>query len=399
MFNYNYLTPCNPGRDQYNTDFANDGWANEYSGSTPVNTATVTFATNHHVESIQVLDGAGVGRLQIFVTGQSTPVVDYVTNDYGVWKTFPVNIPSASSFTIQRTSEGPTIGRIVFKGKPVSGSYATACCAGGTGYITIGASPTSNTLLSSLIPATLLSGTATDKKIIVNGTLTIDPGAAMSNMYTFNNSRFYMQPGAKILVKDQKTLQIQAQSALDGCSQMWNGIELEAGGKLNLDNATVRDAQRGVNVLRTTTTLASPTLLTFNKAVFEKNYYGLYVGTNTVTADFSTASSINKSFFDGNEVDMKPCFSGQTECAARSYIGIYVHSATLNVGGASYDPVLMRVIPVQFRDFYTSGYVVGDEAAGTARNRGPDGADPCGQRAENFCGKPTRQQCGRVPSA
>lgn len=356
MFDYNYLTPCNPARDQYNTDLVADGWTETIPGvGLDANEVTVTFSPAQNIESVQLLDGGGTGMVEFFFNGQTTAAISYLLDGYGVWKTFPYIQNSVTSVKIKRTkiSEVPTINRIIFKGKATSGgSYATACCAGGAGYITVGTSPTSNTTLSSLISSSILpsTGTATDKNIIVNGTLTIDPGSSINNTYTFERTRFYMQSGAKISVQNQKTLKLTAKTALEGCTQMWNSVEMQAGSKLNMDEATIRDAWRGVNVLRTTTTLASPTLLTLNKSIFEKNYFGVYIASNSITSDFSTLSSINKSIFDGNLSDMKPCYSGQTNCAARANTGIYVHSATLNLGFASDETV-----PVQFKDLYYSG--------------------------------------------
>jgi len=86
-------------------------------------------------------------------------------------------------------------------------------------------------------------------RIVNRGTILVDQD------FTFvNNSKVYMDEGAKITVLDNAHLTFSDQTKVLGCFEMWNSIEVQPGGELTIkDLVQVRDGIQAINALPNST--------------------------------------------------------------------------------------------------------------------------------------------------
>ena len=127
-------------------------------------------------------------------------------------------------------------------------------------------------------PGTLISGTITSSPA-ANTTLRVAGNITISGNITFTANNVKVQPGVTITVASNATLNITG-SHFYGCENMWQGIKVLPGGKVNIQpyvvNSTVtkttliEDAVVGIDFLPLTTQ-QSVMLLQVNNATFNKN--------------------------------------------------------------------------------------------------------------------------------
>jgi hypothetical protein len=92
------------------------------------------------------------------------------------------------------------------------------------------------TLPSSITNATaVLASTENTQNYLITGTLVINKNVS------FVNCRFYMSPGAKIIVKNGYTLKVNS-SRFFGCDKLWEGIRVENGSTLIMTASRIEDA-------------------------------------------------------------------------------------------------------------------------------------------------------------
>ncbi len=134
----------------------------------------------------------------------------------------------------------------------------------------------------------------------------------LSDDYTFSGSNLRMQPGARILVKNNSTLTIES-SYLHGCTRMWRGIELEPGATLIVqDNSTVADAQYAIyaDVLAASETEWINIELT--DAHFLRNYVSVYIAPPLAFKQRYVNLHAIDNLFNGGTANLLTPFNGQT---------------------------------------------------------------------------------------
>ncbi|AEA43589.1 peptidase M10A and M12B matrixin and adamalysin [Fluviicola taffensis] len=141
----------------------------------------------------------------------------------------------------------------------------------GTAAITVSPCPDCGT-------GTLISGTVTTSPT-ANTTLRVASNTTISGNVTFTGNNVKIQPGVTITVASTATLNITG-SHFYGCENMWQGIVVQPGGKVNMQpyivsstvtkTPLIEDAVIGVDFLPVTTQ-QSVILLQVNNATFNKN--------------------------------------------------------------------------------------------------------------------------------
>jgi hypothetical protein len=212
---------------------------------------TLTFNQPYHIDLIRFLDGNDVGNLEVYYdTDQndpfdnSTPLI-YNTLYFDEWKSlvFPACSSSIKRLKFKLNSGYSSLVRkIAIYGEPQSGELPLECCG------------TSSALVVTDQNASAVQGLNTAQEIVVNGTLTIDgAGFTFGQPGGTGGPTFFMMPGSKIRVNADALLTIQGNSSLQGCDQMWQGIEILPWGKVVFDESQIQDAYKAFRVLRTTT--------------------------------------------------------------------------------------------------------------------------------------------------
>jgi hypothetical protein len=142
--------------------------------------------------------------------------------------------------------------------------------------------------------------------LALNGSLTIDQNTVISASHLQLNSQY------KITVLNGKTLTINAGSVLEGCTYRWNGIEVQPGGQIYVqDNCLLKDADYAVDI-KNNSQLSS--IYNITKTQFSKNYYSIritnqlnfgsnYIAPNLRTQKLSTFDELIKKCMNANPED------------------------------------------------------------------------------------------------
>ncbi|MEM1327263.1 MAG: 3-coathanger stack domain-containing protein [Bacteroidota bacterium] len=98
----------------------------------------------------------------------------------------------------------------------------------------------------------------------IGGTIIID------TTFTINNGTVIFEPDAQIIVRDNRTFNIN-DATLQSCDNfMWRGVEVEEGGNINLINANISDATNAI-------TLNQNAIFNIRDCVFDRNRVGIQV--------------------------------------------------------------------------------------------------------------------------
>ncbi len=128
-----------------------------------------------------------------------------------------------------------------------------------------------------------------------------------------------MSPGAKILVRSGKTLNLIVTNLI-GCNTMWQGIELESGANINWVGGSIQDAQYGINCI-------GQTNISYGVGC---NFKNCYVGIHSPPSIFKI---INTPIFSENVFDFtgfKPFFAGQNPTPqSRTFAGIEINNSVM----------------------------------------------------------------------
>jgi len=114
-----------------------------------------------------------------------------------------------------------------------------------------------------------------------------------------------------------------------GCNTMWKGFEVNESSKLEISNATVKDAQFAVNLKRGATLVA-------NSTKFINNNFGVY--TNSAGNGSHAISILGASFETAG--NLLPSYSGQTPALLendKGFVGIYLSNV--------YNPITISIDP------------------------------------------------------
>lgn len=115
--------------------------------------------------------------------------------------------------------------------------------------------------------------------------------------FSIDSSLFIAANNAKMIVDSGYTLTLKRTSTIKGCTKLWSGIEVKKGAKIEqLSNSRIEDARYGIHLLNGSN-------FNINKAIYNKNYVGIYV------QGFSHNSSIANSWIKSCTFD---CANGST---------------------------------------------------------------------------------------
>jgi hypothetical protein len=190
------------------------------------------------------------------------------------------------------------------------------------GYTAVGTSATAVTNVSTLVAAGILPNTYTQtgtprEQLYIQGTLVVDRD------YGFYDSHLKMALGSRIVVNTGKLLDISQGTLIEGCDQMWKGIEFQGGAFIYVTNSTIKDAEYAVRILRNN---AGVTTIALNGSNFSDNYYNLYVEpTANVASHISQFSHAVMCMFGNPRGSLKPAYSGQTKYDIKTFSGISVN--------------------------------------------------------------------------
>jgi Secretion system C-terminal sorting domain len=340
------------------------------SDPTPIS-ASISLNATYDLEGIALLDGNGTGDIVISagLAGNLQPILSpYRTVRNDEWQYFPLRGVTANELQIILMTDAAQLRKIVLYGKlNTTSSLATNCpncdAVTSTGLTIIGVDNTSVSTLSQLrVNNVLPAGSATNKKIRINGKLIIDED------YTFSNSNFSMKPSSDIRVSSEKQFNL-INTTVEGCDQMWKGITIASGGRINMNGSILRDANIGLDFERGTTAYENiwpNTLQSFNllDTRIERNVIGLQIQGKSsnnprVPTDITSSSKIGGTFFDGTENDLKPCYAGQSQtpadCNKKSLIGLQLFDAYV----LFYYPLKTNTIQNLAKGIYSTGSYIG----------------------------------------
>lgn len=136
------------------------------------------------------------------------------------------------------------------------------------------------------ISGSISTSPATDQKYCINNNVRINGNI------TFANSEFKVAPNVAITIAPNATLTIN-RAHLFSATNMWNGIIVQNGGKLNIvNNSLIEDAITGVSIINHTT---QTNILTVDESVFNKNLNAIKIqdyNQSITTYPFTITNSI-----------------------------------------------------------------------------------------------------------
>jgi Secretion system C-terminal sorting domain len=261
----------------------------------------------------------------------------YESFSYGNWKYFsipndPTSFASSPKFiritklkfsnyiNQQVTFATASIGKVVFYGyketQDVSASILACCTSSEKVKIIKG----NTTVKDEIANLNLVSSYSTmPQEIIIDGTLTVD----LLNYGFWQGSKVFMMPGSKIIVGKGNLFNVNA-SSIVGCDKMWQGIEVEPGGKVWYNKSILRDAENAFYLNRSTTAPTSSTLSEFKirNSYLEANLYNLTIPFGVFNNDISSTSQIYNTDFDGTDNDLKKPYFGQQDWDSKTNYGV-----------------------------------------------------------------------------
>lgn len=108
---------------------------------------------------------------------------------------------------------------------------------------------------------------------LIGSTIAINGNFTINNNFTITNKTLLMAPNTKIIVQSGKTLTI-TKGVLYSCgTDMWDGIEIQPGGKLIMSKTTVEDAK--IAVLSDNN--GGTANFSITSSIFNRNYIGVKV--------------------------------------------------------------------------------------------------------------------------
>ncbi|MBE2208516.1 MAG: T9SS type A sorting domain-containing protein [Saprospiraceae bacterium] len=153
--------------------------------------------------------------------------------------------------------------------------------------------------------------------LLILGTLIVDENADWGNGMNIG-----MGACAKIAVPNSQQLKIHQHSRVFGCSNLWEAIEVQPGGRLVLKHAHISDGTQAVLLQR-----GSNAEITYS--TFTNNHIGLYI-----PPDNAPGMGEPTLFpFYGNTFDAPQLKASNCSSCTRGFAGIQVHDATMNLSG------------------------------------------------------------------
>jgi len=164
-------------------------------------------------------------------------------------------------------------------------------------------------------------------KFIVCGNLIIDKN------FTFDNCDIRMEPGAQITKNENIDFRLISNTIIQGCTQMWKGINVLGRGRFLMDNSTLRSAEYAINLNQLST-------LSLTNSNFENNYVSIY-GAPSANYKTITVEAMSGNIFSapGESFYWLPAYPNQVGYLYRqSFAGVYVHNTTISISGTAAMP-------------------------------------------------------------
>lgn len=164
-------------------------------------------------------------------------------------------------------------------------------------------------------------------KFIVCGNLIIDKN------FTFNNCDIRMDPAALITKNENIDFRLISNTIIQGCTQMWKGINVLGRGRFLMDNSTLRSAEYAIRLNQLST-------LSLTNSNFENNYVSIY-GAPSNNYKTVTVEAMSGNIFSAPSDNFfwLPAYQDQVGyLLQRSFAGVYVHNTTINISGTVSSP-------------------------------------------------------------
>ncbi|MFN4254639.1 MAG: hypothetical protein ACK4Q5_06510, partial [Saprospiraceae bacterium] len=188
-------------------------------------------------------------------------------------------------------------------------------------------------------------------------------------------SELLFTPGGSITIASNNTLSFFPGlfTKISGCDGMWKGITVNASSALNMENATLKDAQNAVLVKR-----GGEARIVNN--TFDENNIGVFVEASTGANTPKTDALIVGNTFKCSQGFLDASYSGQSPAPnGRSYCGVVTNDIPINLTGNSFKDLKNGVFAFNsrgsisgnlFMNMYEEspgpGYVGGGSAKGMA---------------------------------
>lgn len=168
-----------------------------------------------------------------------------------------------------------------------------------------------------------------------NTKYSVDSDYTLASNITLTGDTILVASGKKIIVPSGKILTITSNSYLKNCNNMWVGIEVRAGGKIELDgNSKIEGAQYGINILDSSD-------YKIKEATFNRNYVGInFKGYSHLVYG---PNAYNKLKFDcskssGVQDTLPPPYVGQTPAiGTKGFAGIKLQGSFVDLSPYSVD--------------------------------------------------------------
>ncbi len=291
-----------------------------------------TFACNTTTSETYTLQGTTAGVIYTWTITGGTPTTATGTSCNVLWN-------SSNGGTISVNTAGAAC--------PATLLTVNSCCqvpsTGTTVYLS-GASPNHGATYTSYSNNSITTGAPFI--YVINGTYTINSAVVFSGCQT------YFGPYAQVNINSGASLTLNSNAGIPtvwqaGCGTMWNGIVINSGGSLLVDNSTIQDAILAIDSRQGALVSVqnnSKLNLNFRNVVLET--YTL--GTHPFTIKASKVGSFNSSnqpvstllppYAAGTQ---RPISQGGGTYSGRTYSGIEIQNCTqVNIGDASASTLL-----------------------------------------------------------
>ncbi len=165
---------------------------------------------------------------------------------------------------------------ITYNNYSIVGTYVITV----TGYLggcptTYTQSITINDCYCTNCPSGTIGGSGTLPPVVSGGQYCLNNNVTLTAANTIiTGSEVKIGTGFKIIIPSGKVLSIN-NSHLYACNDMWQGIEVQNGGRVLFNNSLIEDAEEAVNI--SNNTQVSPNVLTATNTMFNKNYKGIVI--------------------------------------------------------------------------------------------------------------------------
>lgn len=173
----------------------------------------------------------------------------------------------------------------------------------------------------------------------------ISSAITINGVVTFSNSDFKITPNATITVPANSTLNIIG-SHLYSCDNMWQGIIVLEGGKLNITYSSTRtslieDAFVGVDIPATTPTYTATNILNVDNVTFNRNQTGIKIA-DYVTSQSTYPMIIQNSLFTSRSIAFTALSHPATNTVKLSLSGNTSSLQTPYISNTTYPPAGLK---------------------------------------------------------